>query len=277
MMMKKNIYIVIAVIVGVVIGAIGMKFFLSNENRQLGENGKNASKVMRVLYWQAPMDPTYIKDKPGKSPMGMELIPVYEGTETSTEAGVISIDPTVVQNIGVKTTTVKKIKLEKTIKTIGRIDYDEKRVATVHSKVDGWVEKLYVDYTGMNVKKNDILLELYSPALISAQEEYLMALKSKDDITTVDMDSLRELSRKKLELWDVPAHQIKELEEGGKVLRTLHIHSPATGVVTEKPVTEGMYIRPGTRLYTIADISSVWVYADIYEHEISLVKVGQNA
>lgn len=272
--MNKFAYIVLAVIVGVLIGVfvvplISDKEALKEETVAVKENAK------KILYYQAPMDPTYIRNEPGKSPMGMDLIPVYEGENDDT-AGTVSIDPVTIQTIGVKTAVIERTTLEKTIRTIGRIDYDEKRVTKVHSKVDGWIEKLYVDFTGKKVKEDEILLEIYSPMLVSAEEEYLLALKNKDKIKTIGDGSLAELSKERLKLWGVPPHQIKELEETGKIMRTLHIHSPASGIVIEKPVTEGMYVKPATSLYTIADISSVWVYVDIYEYEIPLVKVGQS-
>jgi multidrug efflux pump subunit AcrA (membrane-fusion protein) len=236
--------------------------------------------VKKVLYWKAPMDPTYIRNKPGKSPMGMDLVPVYEDEEDSSEPGTVKIDPVTVQNMGVRTARIEKIPLARTIRTIGRVDYDEKRVYSVHTKIDGWIEKLYVDFTGQKVKKDDILLEIYSPQLVSTQEEYLLALKYSDTLeesAPPGTESILELSRRRLELWDVPAHQIKELEETGRIMKTLHIHSPAEGIITEKPVVEGKFVKPGTKLYTIADISKVWVYADIYEYEIAWIGNGQEA
>ncbi|MFQ5585357.1 MAG: efflux RND transporter periplasmic adaptor subunit [Thermodesulfobacteriota bacterium] len=279
-MSKKGI-IVIAVVCGIIVGAAGMYFFagttgVEQEARAPGEVPP-FTEGRKIRYWQAPMDPTYIRDKPGKSPMGMDLIPVYEGDEEETEPGTVKIDPVTVQNIGVRTSTVERMELKKTIRTIGRIDYDEKRVYRLHTKVDGWIEKLYVDFTGEKVKKGDILLEIYSPKLVSAQEEYLLARKSSETMAGVGRESIVDLSRRRLDLWDVPAHQITEIEKTGKVMKTLHIHSPASGIVVEKPVTEGMYVKPGMRLYTIADISKVWAYVDVYEYELPWIRLGQEA
>lgn len=286
--MNKNISIAVAVILGILIGVAGF-YFLSvkpSGNSSIVEDAKGvvqATPLMnekKVKYWQAPMDPTYIRFEPGQSPMGMDLIPVYEDDDaggTDKEAGIVKIDPITVQTIGVRTHVVERMELERELRTIGRVDYDETRVHNVHTKVEGWIEKLYIDTTGQKVKKNDYLLEIYSPTLVSAQEEYLLSLKHKGKMNEVGRESISDLSRRRLELWDVPAHQIEELETQGIVKRTLHIHSPATGIIIDKPVTEGMYTKPGTRLYTIADISKVWVYVDIYEYELPWIKKGQLA
>jgi multidrug efflux pump subunit AcrA (membrane-fusion protein) len=221
------------------------------------------------------MDPTYVRDEPGLSPMGMELVPVYADDGSTAPSGTVSIDPVTIQNIGVRTALVERRTLKKSITTIGRIDYDEKRISEIHTKIDGWIEELYVNFTGKEVKADDILLEIYSPTLVSAQEEYVLALKHGKDITIAGKQSLAELSLKRLQRWDVPPHQIAELKESGNIMRTLHIHTPASGIVIEKHVTKGMYVKPGMSLYTIADISKVWVYADIYEYEIPLIRKGQ--
>jgi multidrug efflux pump subunit AcrA (membrane-fusion protein) len=279
-MMRRKTSIILAVILGVLAGSISM--YLISGTPYLGKKAVPDEQLQpeaakKVLYWRAPMDPTYISDKPGKSPMGMDLIPVYEGEEEEVEPGTVKIDPVTVQNIGVRTAKIEKRPLIKTLRTIGRVDYDEKKVYRVHTKIDGWIEKLYVDFTGKEVKKDDILLEIYSPTLVSAQEEYLLALEYRETMAGVGRESIPDLSRRRLELWDVPEHQIKELEETGRIMKTLHIHSPAGGIVTEKPVVEGMFVKPGTTLYTIADISTVWVYADVYEYELPWVKAGQGA
>ena len=278
--MSKSALVIVAVIVGIIAGGGAVYLAKKPSAPQTGVTSAQAPaerKAGKILYWKAPMDPNYISEKPGKSPMGMDLIPVYEGEDDGVEPGTVKIDPVIVQNIGVRTAEVKRMALTRSIRTIGRVDYDEKKVYHVNTKVDGWVEKLYVNVTGEHVKKDDILLGMYSPKLVSAQEEYLLAREYGDIMAGVGRSSILELSRRRLELWDVPAHQIKELEDKGVVLKTLHIHSPAAGIVVEKSVVEGMYIKPGMTLYTIADISRVWVYADIYEYEVPWVKVGQEA
>ncbi|MFQ5466049.1 MAG: efflux RND transporter periplasmic adaptor subunit [Thermodesulfobacteriota bacterium] len=287
--MKRAAYIIVGIILGVIAGGAGVYYFLPGimgappappapPAASVDGGGADGAKAeKKILYWQAPMDPTYIADEPGKSPMGMDLVPVYEGEEDASEPGTVKIDPVTVQNIGVRTAEVKRMPLSRTVRTVGRVDYDEKRVYMVHAKIDGWVEKLYFDFTGQEVKKGDMLLEFYSPKLISAQEEFLLARRYAGAVKEVGRSSLLDLARRRLELWDVPAHQIAELEETGRAMRTLHIESPATGIIIKKPVVEGLYVKPGTNLYTIADISKVWVYADIYEYETPWVKVGQAA
>lgn len=273
-------YVITGLVLGLVIAGGGVYLYMNARPegaKQAPAGSKDGeAKDKKILYWQAPMDPTYIRDEPGKSPMGMDLVPVYEGEEPSAE-GLVKIDPVVVQNIGVRTKRVEKVELARTIRTVGRVDYDEKRVYKLHAKLDGWVEKLYFDFTGQEVEKDDILLEFYSPRLVSAQEEFLLAREFDPEIKAAGRTSMLELARRRLELWDVPEHQIRELGETGEIMRTLHIHSPASGIVVEKPVVEGMYVNPGTNLYTIADISKVWVYADIYEYEMPWVEKGQSA
>ncbi|MDH3975068.1 MAG: efflux RND transporter periplasmic adaptor subunit [Deltaproteobacteria bacterium] len=267
-------------------GAGGYYFGKGAAENNHPENEKKAevtTKERKIKYWVAPMDPTFIRDEPGKSPMGMDLIPVYEdeGEEKSSE-GLIRIDPITVQNMGVRMAVVKKRPLSRKIRTVGVVEYDEKSVIQVHSKVEGWIEKLYVDFTGKSVKKDEMLLEIYSPQLVSSQEEYLVALELKEKLgksayseVAGGADSLLKSARKRLDYLDVPNHQIEELEKNRRILKTLHIHSPGKGIVTKKHIQEGGYVKPGMPIYTIADISKVWVHADIYESELPWVKTGQ--
>ena len=283
--MKNKIALYAALVAaGIVIGGAGpvliKEGFSSGGNAEVEVKAGGAGKGdKKVAYWRAPMDPTYVSDKPGKSPMGMDLVPVYEG-ETA-PAGTVLIDPVTVQNIGVRSVKVEEKQLHKTIRTIGRVDYDEKRVFHVHTKVEGWVEKLYVDFTGQEVRKGTTLLDLYSPSLVSAEEEYLLSIKYGEGALKYGEgagdESFKELSRRRLELWDIPDEQIRELERTGKVKKTLRVVSPSKGVVIKKNVVDGMFVKPGMSLYTIADISRVWVYADVYEYELPWVSVGQEA
>ena len=227
------------------------------------------------------MNPSYIKDKPGKSPMGMDLIPVYEDQAEEDEQ-VIRINPTITQNIGVKTEIIKIRNLSRSIRTIGRLTYDERKVMHVHTKYEGWIEKMHVDYTGKEVKKDELLMEIYSPELLSTQEELLLALKYSESFKdnpfpeiTLGADRLLNSTRRKLELLDVPKHQIDTLIKDKKISKTMHIHSPVDGFVINKPAVHGMHIQPGMALYTIADLSNIWVLADIYEYELPWVKIGQ--
>ncbi len=253
--------------------------------------GEAASKTQtapagerRITHWRAPMDPSFVSDKPGKSPMGMDLVPVYED-EAGEEAGsAISISPVVVQNMGVRTGKVERRKLERTIRTVGTLDYDERLVRDVTTKFDGWIEELYADYTGQHIERGMPLFRVYSRELYSSQEEYLLALRNRNSVSAevlpeaaAGMEGLARSARKRLELFDVSMEQIRELAARGAPTKTLKILSPHTGVIVEKNARDGMHVTPGSKLYTIADLSRVWVYVDIYENEAPFVKIGQEA
>lgn len=236
----------------------------------------------KILYWKAPMNPGFTSDKPGKGPMGMDLVPVYEEEENFGEG--FLINPIVVQNIGVKTETVKKRTLTREIRTVGILTYDERKVSHIHTKYKGWVEKLHVDFTGQEVKKDDLLAEVYSPELVSTQEELLVAMKYKQSLKDSPFteigkgaERLFESTKRRLELFDVPEHQIEQLIRDKKITKTLHIHSPFRGFVVKKEASQGMFVQPGMSLYTIADLTNIWVLADVYEYELPWIKIGQKA
>lgn len=236
----------------------------------------------KIKYWVAPMDPTYIRDEPGKSPMGMDLVPVYE--DEAAGGAIISIDPMVQQNMGVRMAAVERRDLHRTIRTVGLVDYAEPQQYSVNAKIDGWIERLHVDQTGQVVKKGDPLLELYSPKLVSAQEEYLLALRNRNQLKNSSFNKiatggerLLEASRKRLQYWDISARQIRELERSGTVNKTLTLYAPSDGIVKMKMTYAGEYVKAGQELFQLADISKVWVYADIYAYELPWIKVGQKA
>ena len=236
----------------------------------------------KIKYWQAPMDPTYIRNEPGKSPMGMDLVPVYE--ESTQSSGGIQIDPVTAQNMGVRTEPVARRSLSRTIRTVGLIAYEEPRQYSVNSKIDGWIERLFINQEGQQVKKGQPLMELYSPELVAAQQEYLLALQSSKQLAQSSFPEiaesakrLLEASRTRLKYWDISAKQIEALEQSGQTRKTLTLYSPQSGVVTMKKVIEGMRVLTGEELLQISDLSRVWVNADIYEYELPWVKVGQTA
>ncbi|MFQ6114716.1 MAG: efflux RND transporter periplasmic adaptor subunit, partial [bacterium] len=242
------------------------------------KNGK------RILYWRAPMDPTYISDKPGKSPMCMDLIPVSEGEEDLSGGPTVVIDPVTVQNIGVRTARVEKKDLYRAIRTVGHLDYNEQKLYRVNVKFSGWIERLYVDETGQPVRKGQPMLEIYSPELVTTQEEYLLALSNAKKLADSPFEeiskgthSLLESTRRRLLYWDITEEQIKDLEEKGIISKTMTLYSPVDGIVIFKTAEEGMHVRPGMDLYRIADLSTIWVYASIYEYELPWVKQGQTA
>ncbi len=198
-----------------------------------------------------------------------------EGKAVEIPAGAVQIYPERQQLIGVKFGKVEQRSLDKVIRTVGRIDYDEKRLVTISPKIGGWIEDLYVDFTGKHVKRGERLLTIYSPDLVSAQEEFLIALRTAKALGS--RDSLVESARRRLKLWDISDDQIKALEEKGQVGKTLTLHSPFSGFVLERMAFKGMSVMPGMALYKLADLSVVWLYADIYEYELPLIRLGQEA
>ncbi len=239
----------------------------------------------KIKYWVAPMDPTYISKEPGKSPMGMDLVPVYdEQGEDKEPASVIRIDPVTMQNMGVRLARVERKPLIKNIRTYGSITYDERRIYTVNTKFNGWIEKLYVDFVGDKVKKGQPLFDIYSPELVTAQEEYLLAVEQCSSLCGSSYPSIREgakrlieASRTRLRYWDLTDEQIKQIESTGKAKKTLTIYSPASGVVIEKDAFEGHYVKLGEHQFVIADLSIIWVDVGIYEYELPWIRQGMSA
>ena len=236
----------------------------------------------KILYWQAPMDPTEIYDHPGKSKMGMDLIPVYENDVQ--KGGSIKIDPVTVQNMGVRAAPVQKKTIYKKIRTVGTLAYNEKKIRIVTTKISGWIDRLYVDYTGKRVLRGEPLLEIYSPDLVATQQEYLLALKNKQLVGKSSFqevqrgaDEFLEATRKRLQLWDISAAQIGALEKRGAVTRTMTLFAPDNGFVVEKKAFQGDFVRAGTPLFKIADLSTLWLNAVIYENDIPWVHTGQKA
>jgi Cu(I)/Ag(I) efflux system membrane fusion protein/cobalt-zinc-cadmium efflux system membrane fusion protein len=236
----------------------------------------------KIAYWKSSMIPGEIHTEPGTDSMGMELVPVYED-EVAT-AGTIRIDPVTEQNMGVRVAEVIRGPLNKTVRTVAFIEYDETTLAAVTTKVDGWIEKLYVSETGVQVHRGDPVFELYSPALFSAQEEYLAAIRNRqrNDVAAVprsrlDSRALVRDARTRLEYFDISAEQIAELERTGTIRKTLTIRAPFTGIVVHKNVVEGQMIKAGLDIFRIADLSTVWVMGKVFEHDLPYVQLGQEA
>lgn len=243
------------------------------------ETATAPSGERQIAYWVAPMDPAYIRNEPGKSPMGMDLVPVYEDEIVGS---IIKIDPVTSQNMGLKMATAEKGPLAKEITTVAHIDYDEGKLYGVNSKVAGWIEKLYVDFEGKSVKKNDPLLEIYSPELVTAQQEYLSALRNYERLKEASLESARkgagdllDAARERLLLWDITEGQIDNLKRTGSVKKTLTFYSPADGIVTSLTVVEGDKVAPGMKLFQVADLTRVWALAHIYEYELPFISLGQ--
>jgi|TARA_R110002110_G_C13470277_1_gene720498 Cu(I)/Ag(I) efflux system membrane fusion protein len=271
----------LVLLVGII--AISVYFGTLIPSKQSVESQPIVKAEKKPLFYRNPMNPEITSPTPAKDHMGMDYIPVYadDGDKAKSPAGTVKIDPVVVQNIGVRTAVAKKKSFGRSIRTVGRIEFDEERMVNLHPKVEGWVDEIYVDKTGQQVKEDTILLSIYSPILVTAQQEYLLALNNLKNLKGSTFSDVRrgaeqlvESSRQRLELLDVPEHQIQELEQSRKVKKNLHIHSPFAGTVVNIGAREGQYVTPKTELYMIVDLSQVWVYADIYEYEIPWVKVG---
>jgi len=235
-----------------------------------------------ALHWKAPMDPTYVRDEPGKSPMGMDLVPVCPGETSAVGGSGVRIDPALVQSMGVRTAPVERRDLSRPIRALGRVDYDERLVDHVHTKVQGWIEKLYVEYEGEMVERGQPIAEIYSPELVSTQEELLQAARYRDATSQSAFgdvveggEALFRASKRRLELWDIPDRDVRRLLETGQVRKNLTLYAPGPGVVVDLKAREGMEVDPNMRLYTIADLSHIWVYADVYEYELPWIEVGQ--
>ena len=239
----------------------------------------------KIKYWTSPMDPTYISEQPGKSPMGMDLVPVYEEEgEDKEPASTIRIDPGTMQNMGVRLGRVQQKRLIKNIRALGNITFDETKIFTVNTKFNGWIEKLYVNFIGEDVKKGQPLFDIYSPELVTAQEEYLLALEQYSKLGNSSYPRIREgarrlleASRTRLQYWDLTDRQIELIGETRKVKKILTIYSPAAGVVTKKDAFKGHYVKQGAHQYEIVDLSSVWVDVDVYEYELPWVRKGMAA
>lgn len=220
-------------------------------------------------------------EKPGA---GHEARGVGKTDKPEEMPGTVTIPPERLQMIGVKYEEVARRPLEKIIRTVGRVAVDERKLVKVTIKFHGWIEKLLVSATGDHVKKGQMLFTIYSPDLVATQEEYLLALQSRKQLGGSEFPEvsrgskdLLEATRRRFQLWDITEDHIHELEKTGKVLKTLPMHSPITGTVLKKDALAGAHVEPGEELYTIADLSRLWILADIYEYELSFVKIGQNA
>ncbi len=244
-----------------------------------------AEKERKIKYWISPMDPGYVRDKPGKAPCGMDLVPVYEDEPgAAAQEGAIAVDPRLLQSMGVRTAKAEIREISRTIRAVGQVAYDERRLTVVTTKLTGWVERLFVKAAGDPIRRGQALLSLYSPELVATQDEYLLALKNKKAMEQSGVPEFQEgarrlaaAARQRLKYWDISDSQIAELERTGEAKRTLTLASPAGGIVIKRQVTEGQMVQAGMPLMEVADLSSVWVEADIYEYELPWVKVGQHA
>jgi Cu(I)/Ag(I) efflux system membrane fusion protein/cobalt-zinc-cadmium efflux system membrane fusion protein len=243
--------------------------------------GGQTSGERQIKHWASPMDPTYVREEPGKDYMGHDLVPVYADGGA---AGGVAVDPVTQQSMGVRTATVEVRDLHRSLRAIGLVAYDEARQYAVNSKIEGWIERLYVNQSGQPVRKGQPLLEIYSPDLVAAQQEYLLSLESSKRLTQSPFQEvasgsqrLLEAARSRLRYWDISEQQINQLEQTKQVKKNMILYSPYSGIVIMKTALQGMRVMAGEELLQIADLSQVWVNAELYEQDLPWVKVGQSA
>jgi len=252
---------------------IGLGWGLSQLGSGPGAPDSSAEGEKKILYWVAPMDPNFRSDKPGLSPMGMDLVPVYEGAEPGTGAGdekALEISPAVVNRMGVRTADVVRRTINLQINTVGFIVPDDELTRDVHVRSEGWIEELMVKTAGERIKKGELLFKLYSRALTNAQAEYVQAVK-------IGREALGRAARTRLEALGMSERQIQQVGKAGKPSKLVDIYAPQDGYVVALNVREGMFIQPDTTVFVLADLSSVWVMVEVYEDQANLVKAGQKA
>jgi Cu(I)/Ag(I) efflux system membrane fusion protein len=261
------VLLAIGLAAGVTLTVLVFKFMLGSN--EASPNTKQSAEN-QPSYWVAPMDPNFRRDKPGLSPMGMDLVPVYESNANNGEqdsSGTIKINPNVVNNLGVRTAEVQRNALDITIKTVGYVQYNEDMLINIHPRVEGWIEVLNVKAAGEYVNKGDPLYALYSPELVNAQDEFLLAVKR-------DNKNLMAAAKSRLKSLQMPEAAIEKLIASGKVQQTVVFTAPQTGFIDNLYVREGSYAQPGVTLMSIAALDEVWVEAEIFERQSNLVTLG---
>ncbi len=265
--MSSNKTVFIAAILGVAIGAGAMMAMQSGKSAD-GE-GQTDNKAQKPLYWVAPMDSNYRRDKPGLSPMGMDLVPVYAEDNSSDDygPGAVTIAPHVVNNLGVRTTEVEMAPLEKVISTVGLVQYDEDKLVHIHPRVAGWIEQLFVNAEGDPVAADQPLYTLYSPELVNAQEELLIAVKRNNA-------TLIKAAKARLSALQISDSFIANLQKTRKVRQSITFYAPQSGFLAGLKIREGFYVQPGNTLMSIGQLEQVWVEAEVFERDAAFVKAG---
>ena len=255
--------ILLALVLGIVLG----RFSASDET---GAHDGVASGGREILYWVAPMDPSYRRDAPGKSPMGMDLVPVYADEAGAGDPGVVWISPTVLNSLGVRTAPAERGALSRRVETVGYVAYDEDTLQHIHTRVDGWIEKLAITASGDPIEKDQLLFELYSPTLVNAQEEYLAAKNTGNG-------TLLAASRERLLALGVTAGEIARLDRERQVRRLVSVFASRAGYAAQLGIREGIYVTPATEIMSIAALDQVWVLAEVFERQASWIRIGQQA
>jgi len=279
-MKRAGIWIALALI-GIMLASGGGYWWGSKHaGNSVSKMTPAAPAPKKILYYRNPMGLSDRSTEPKQDSMGMDYIPVYEGDDE--QPGQIRISPEKVQKLGVRTEPAALREMVRTVRAVGQFQLDERRLHTVTTKFEGYIENLHVNATGQPVKRGQALMEVYSPELVSAQEEYLIAwsgrqsLKNGTEESLVGVGQLAESALKRLRNWDISDAQLQRLKKDGKATRTLTLYSPANGVVLEKMAVAGMRFMPGEPLFKIADLSAIWLLADVFEQDLALVHVGQS-
>jgi RND family efflux transporter MFP subunit len=280
--MKRILPILITLVIGLA-GGYGLTHW-----RNAAEHHAAAPPARRILYWVDPMHPAYKSDKPGIAPdCGMKLVPVYEDQHKETEAapaGAIHVSSDKQQLIGVEYGSASFTTKTETIRAVGRVAQDETRLTRVHPRIEGWISKTFVDYTGQLVKKGDPLLTIYSPEMLASEQELLLALRARDQMKAGPVkeawgnsEMLLEATRRRLELFDLSRAQIDQVERTHTPIESVTLFSPATGYVVARNAYPSQRVTPDTELYTLSDLSRVWIMADVFETDIGRIHEGQTA
>src|ERR1039458_1441273 len=231
----------------------------------------------KVKHYKSTMNPGEVSSGPAKDSMGMDMVPVYEDEAAAAESSAITINPVTTQNMNLRTGVVTRGPLRRVVRTVGVVDFDETALAEVSTKFRGWVEKLYVDATGKQMHRGEPLFEIYSPELYLAQTEYLLTLDSPTNQGGVASELRKTAAMTKLRYWDISQDQIADLGRTRTPKKTLRMNAPRDGIVVEKLVVEGQMVEAGMKLYRLADLGTVWVQSQVYEQDLPLVQLGQEA
>ena len=266
----------------------GMALVLANGGVE-SENFASSSSgtgEREILFYRNPMNPLVTSPVPAKDEMGMEYVAVYadEGIQIADQRATVRISPVVVQNMNVQTAMVERRDLSQEIRTVGYLEYDQERMVTVTTKYSGWVEKVYVNYVGEPVEKGQPLFEIYSPELVQTEQELLSAIQYARKFDSAGTEAGRRAAalvgsaRERLRYWDISVDQIDHLERTGEVFRTLQVVAPASGLVMKRMAgLEGMAVQPGMQVYHIADLRSLWLSVEVFEHQLALIDIGSSA
>jgi Cu(I)/Ag(I) efflux system membrane fusion protein len=270
----------------IVVAAIGGYWWGTSKSMQPGAarpEKANIQAARKILYYRNPMGLPDTSPVPKKDSMGMDYTPVYEGEEPASDGSAVKISVEKVQRLGVRTEAAALREIVRTVRAVSTVQADERRLHTVAPRFEGWIERLHVNTTGQAVRKGDALMDVYSPELITAQQEYMIARQGVQSVAEgspevrAGMQRLVDSALQRLRNWDISESELQQLQKEGKARQTITLRSAVSGVVLEKPSIQGKRFMSGEVLYQIADLSSVWVLADVFEQELGMLRIGQSA